>query len=79
MGILKAFRETHLNEISRGESIYIGMAKDAGIEPLKALNSLTSKLGSPWDEPEYFLADLGKDDILAIIEARKHFHLPPLE
>jgi hypothetical protein len=55
------------------------MAKEAGIDPVEALNSLISKLCRPWDEPEDFFYDLGNDDILAIIEARRHFHLPPLE
>jgi AAA+ ATPase superfamily predicted ATPase len=58
---------------------YIELAKEASIEPLDALNSMRSMLSDPWNEPEYFLAALGKDDILAIIEARRHFHLPPLE
>ena len=79
MDELKSFRETHLVAISRGESIYIKLAKEAGIEPLDALNSMRSMLSDPWNEPEYFLAALGKDDILAIIEARRHLHLPPLE
>ncbi|MGO8879597.1 MAG: hypothetical protein ACLQMS_08805 [Desulfomonilaceae bacterium] len=55
------------------------MAKEASIDPVEALNSLISKLCRPWDEPDDFSYDLGNDDILARIEARRHFHLPPLE
>jgi hypothetical protein len=55
------------------------MAKEARIDPVEALNSLISKLCRPWDEPEDFFSDLGNDDILAIIAARSHFGLPPLE
>lgn len=78
MDQLKSFRETHLDAISRGESIYIEMAQKAGIEHLAALNAMSSMLSAPWNEPECFLAALGKDDIPAIIEARSHFGLPPL-
>ena len=49
------------------------------MEPLDALNSMRSILSAPWNEPEYFLATLGKDDVLAMVEARRRFHLPPLE
>ena len=55
------------------------MAKEAGIDPVEALSSLISKLCRPWDEPEDFFCDLRNVDILATIEARRHFHLPPLE
>jgi hypothetical protein len=79
MDELKSFRETHLVAISRGESIYIDLAKEAGIEPLDALNSMRSRLSAAWTEPEYFLAALGKDDISAIQEARSLFGLPPVE
>jgi hypothetical protein len=37
---------------------------------------LSSSLGV---EPNHFLADLGSDDILALIEGHSHFGLPPLE
>ena len=65
--------------ISNGKEIYTLMAKEARIDPVEALNSLISKLCRPWDEPEDFFSDLGNDDILAIIAARSHFGLPPLE
>jgi hypothetical protein len=79
MDELESFRETHLVAISRGESIYIELAKEASIEPLDALNSMRSMLSDPWNEPEYFLAALGKGDVLAMIETRSHFNLPPME
>ncbi len=77
MDELKSFRQTHLVAISRGESIYLELAKEAGMEPLDALNSMRSILSAPCNEPEYFLAALGKGDVLAMIEARNHFNLPP--
>ncbi len=79
MDTLKAIIEANPETISKGKEIYTLMAKEAGIDPVEALNSLTSKLCRPWDEPDKFFYDLGNDDILAIIEARKHSHLPPLE
>jgi hypothetical protein len=79
MDELRSFRETHFVAIRRGESIYIDLAEEAGIKPLEALESMPSLLSSPWTEPDYFLAALGKDDISAIIEARRHFGLPPVE
>jgi hypothetical protein len=70
MDELKSFRQTHLVAISRGESIsYLELAKQAGMEPL----------GAPWNEPGYFLVALGKGDVMAMIEARSHFDLPPME
>jgi len=74
-----SLRKANTETISKGKEIYTLMAKEAGIDPVEALNSLISKLCRPWDEPEDFFSDLGNDDILSIIEARKHFHLPPLE
>jgi hypothetical protein len=79
MDELESFVETHLVAIRRGESIYIDLAKEAGIKPQDALNAMCSKLSAPWNEREYFLAALGKDDISALLEARGHFGLPPLE
>ena len=79
MDEIKSFRKSNPETISKGKEIYTLMAKEAGIDSVLALNSLTSKLCRPWDEPEDFFHDLGNDDILAIIEAPKHFHLPPLE
>ncbi len=75
----KSLTKANPEAISKGKEIYTLMAKDAGIDPVEALNSLTSKLCRPWDEPDVFFYDLGNDDILSIIEARKYLHLPPLE
>ena len=69
----KSLRKGNPEAISKGKEIYTLMAKEAGIDPVEALNSLTSKLCRPWDEPDDFFYDLGNDDILAVIEARKHF------
>ena len=74
-----SIKKANPQAISKGKGIYTLMAKEAGIDPVEALNSLISKLCRPWDEPEDFFHDLGNDDVLARIEARRHFHLPPLE
>ena len=74
-----SLKKANPETISKGKEIYTLMAKEAGVDPAQALNLLTSKLCRPWDEPDDFFSDLGNDDILAIIEARKYFHLPPLE
>ncbi|MGO9739684.1 MAG: hypothetical protein ACLPVO_19955 [Desulfomonilaceae bacterium] len=74
-----SLRKANTEAISKGKEIYTLMAKEASIDPVEALNSLISKLCRPWDEPDDFSYDLGNDDILARIEARRHFHLPPLE
>jgi hypothetical protein len=74
-----SIKKANPQAISKGKEIYTLMAKEASIDPAEALNSLISKLCRPWDEPDDFFYDLGNDDILAIIEARRHFHLPPLE
>ena len=76
---LKAFREANINRISAGEGIYIDMAVAAGVDPMAALNTMRDMLSAPWLEPEHFLADLGRDDPHAIIEALSHFGLPPWE
>ena len=74
-----SLKKANAETISKGKEIYTLMAKETGIDPVEALNSLTSKLCRPWDEPDDFFCDLGNNDILAIIEARKYLHLPPLE
>jgi hypothetical protein len=79
METLTSFKEANADAISNGKSIYISLAEEVGILPMEALKWLPSLLSSPWVEPNHFLADLGKDDILALIEARSHFGLPPLE
>lgn len=76
---LKAFREANINRISAGEGIYIDMAVAAGVDPMTALKTMRDMLSAPWFEPEHFLADLGRDDPHAIIEALSHFGLPPRE
>ena len=75
----KSLKKANTETLGQGKETYTLMAKEAGIDPVEALNSLTSKLCRPWDEPDDFFYDLGNDDILAIIEARKYLHLPPLE
>ena len=75
----KSLTKANPDAISKGKEIYTLLAKEAGIDSVEALNSLTSKLCRHWDEPDDFFYDLGNDDILSVIEARKHYHLPPLE
>ncbi len=79
MKTLKAFQKAHREAILRGESIYADMAGKYGIPAPDALNAISSMLSSTWIEVEHFLADLGKDDPLAIIEARSHFNLDEME
>ncbi len=79
MDNLKAFREANINRITAGEGIYIDMAVAAGVDPITALNAMSAMLSAQWLEPEHFLADLGREDPHAIIEALSHFGLPPLE
>jgi len=79
MDELKKFRDNHLGSISRGENTYIALAEQAGVDPVESLQSLPSIVSSQWHDPEHFLAYLGNDDTEAILEARGHFGLPPLE
>ena len=62
-----------------GESVYMDMAQDCGVEPLDALINIESMLDSRWDHTEDFLEALGSDSVDAIIEARAQFGLDPLE
>jgi hypothetical protein len=48
-------------------------------QTIRPFLTLPSLLTPPWTDIDHFLADLGNDNVLAIIEARRHFHLPPLE
>jgi hypothetical protein len=75
----KTFRETNFDAISRGELIYIALAEEAGINPVAAIKALSTILSASWRSREQFLTDLGNNDHLALIEARSHFGLPPLE
>jgi hypothetical protein len=75
----KTFRQTHFDAISRGESIYITLAEETGNNPVVAIKALSTILSASWRNREQFLADLGNNDHLALMEARSHFGLPPLE
>ena len=44
-----SLRKANPKAISKGKEIYTLMAKEAGIDPAEALNSLISKLCRPWD------------------------------
>jgi hypothetical protein len=69
----------HLDAISQGESIYIALAEEAGIDPVAAIKALPTILSASWRNREEFFAGLGNNDPLALIEARSHFGLPPVE
>ena len=75
----KTFRQTNFDAISRGESIYITLAEETGNNPVAAIKALPTILSASWRNREQFLADLGNNDHLALMEARSHFGLPPLE
>jgi hypothetical protein len=75
----KTFRETNFDAISRGELIYIALAEENGINPVAATKALSTILSASWRNREQFLADLGNNDHLALMEARGHLGLPPLE
>ncbi len=79
METLKAFLEAKSNSIKHGKTIYGLLAKGCGIDAVAALEAMPSNLSWSWTDVDHFLAGLGNDDILAIIEARKYLHLPPLE
>jgi hypothetical protein len=68
-----------IDAISHGKTIYCLLAEGTGIDPATALISLPSRLTATWRDPAHFLAELGNDIALAIIEARSHFGLSPLE
>jgi hypothetical protein len=75
----KTYWEAHLDAISQGESIYIALAGEAGIDPVAAMKALRTILSVSWRNREEFFADLGNNDPLTLIEARSHFGLPPVE
>ena len=75
----ESLKKANSETIKHGETIYCLLAQGSGVDAGEALETLPSLLTPPWTDIDHSLADLGNDDILAIIEARKHFHLPPLE
>jgi hypothetical protein len=79
MDKLKEFRDDYLGSIAKGESVYIALAEEAGVNPVAALSDLPTTVSSNWHDQEHFLAYLGNDDAEAILEARGHFSLPPVE
>jgi hypothetical protein len=78
--LVENYKSTGLGkEIDAGESYYIELAKSEGINPITALNNMVVMLDWQWSDPGEFLADLGSGKVEAIVEARSHFGLPPLE
>lgn len=66
-------------DFNHGETLYIELAEQCGVLPIKALARLDSMLlESDFDCVEDFLEALGNGDPLAMIEARSHFGLAPL-
>lgn len=68
-----------MDVINRGKHIYLTLAETSGVPPSIAMEKLASCVSSPWKDINHFLSDLGSDDPLAVIEARSHFNLPPIE
>lgn len=68
-----------MSAIDNGRTIYAALAERTGIPSDDAFLNMPSMLGSPFSDPDEFLAALGRDDADAIIEARQHFGLPPFE
>lgn len=68
-----------MTAIDRGREIYTSLAERTGIPIDDAFLNLPGMLGSPFSDPDEFLAALGGDDVAAIIEARSHFDIPPFE
>ena len=77
MDELRTFRDDYLGSIAKGESVYITLAEEAGVNPVSALAALPAMVSSHWHDQEHFLAYLGNEDAEAILEARGHFGLPP--
>lgn len=78
--LVENYKSTGLGkEIDAGESYYIELAKSEDINPITALNNMVIMLDWMWSDPGEFLADLGSGKEDAIVEARSHFGLPPLE
>ncbi len=75
----KTFWETNFDVISQGELIYIALAEETGNDPVAAIKALPTILSASWRNREEFFADLGNNDHLTLIEARRHFGLPPVE
>jgi hypothetical protein len=75
----RTLRDDQLGYTSHGASIYITLAGEAGINPVEAIKAMPSMLSAAWIDAEHFLAALGKNDIRALISARSHFGLPPVE
>lgn len=75
----RTFRDDYLGSIAKGESVYITLAEEAGVNPVGALADLPTTVSSHWHDQEHFLAYLGNEDAEAILEARGHFGLPPVE
>jgi hypothetical protein len=60
--------EAHLDAISQGESIYIALAEEAGIDPVAAMKALPTILSASWRNREEFFADLGNNDYNKLFE-----------
>lgn len=86
----KPVRHIHLHDNLGGQSQIDDLHLPIGDGTVDLKGILTSLMIADYDgtmtlevKPEFqeddFFYDLGNDDILAIIEARKHLHLPPLE
>lgn len=65
--------------IEKGREIYGSLAERTGIPIDDAFLNMPGMLGSPFSDPDEFLAALGVDDVAAVIEARSHFGLPLFE
>ena len=75
----ESLKKANFEAIENGEIIYITLAEETGNNPVAAVKALSTILSPSWRNRKQFLADLGNNNHLALMEARSHFGLPPLE